>query len=193
MVASQSQLDILWNGYMQLTLNHGWRNDDFYMTIDYICDNLIFLKGLHNNPMEIKQNLKLDAIIKVYNNIQKYDQSKMAAGQQRNGRPDDKLKGLYGFVELMIVRSFYNTLKRLKYRRKLCVYGDTVAVTNINKNNNNNTTETEYGDNDLLSSLASIEIVDIDCKIDTERRIARAIVFERYLDTLEGKRVKAKR
>lgn len=189
MVASQSQLDILWSGYVALTINHGWRNDDFYMTIDYICDNLIFLKGLHNNPIEIKQNLKLDAIIKVYNNIQKYDQNKMAAGQQRNGRPDDRLKGLYGFLELMIVRSFYNTLKRLKNRRKLCVYGDTVAVTNINKNN----TETDYGDNDLLSSLASIERVDIDSKIDTERRIARAIAFERYLDILEKKHVKAKR
>lgn len=187
MIASPSQLDILWKGFHAISKDLAWRDDDFYMTLDNICDNLIFLKKLHHNHTELRENMKLMAIIKVYGNIYKYDGTKMKNGQLKHGKETNQLKGLYGFVELMIVRSFYNTLMRAKNKTKMhtgvgnnvCVHGNEMDIEGHVENSGNHAIQ-----------LASIVHVDIDNEIDDEARLARAAEFNRKLDTLEGKHVK---
>lgn len=170
MILTNNQLNDLWAEYENAIVTPDYKSDTLFLLLLHICTNLIVIKQMYAYEKELKDTMVLNAIIKCYKSITKYDTIKGLAGQKSKGHPQNKKKSLYGFIELCIIRSFFNSIKTYNSKK----------VTEINIS----FYTTDEGQKPR--ELADIQYNDVDIRIDNERKAARAAAFNIRLDEIEN-------
>lgn len=181
MLLSNEKLNLLVDESNKLIADPQYRSGEMYLVLNDLANELICVskKKYWKFPVEVKDQLVLDAITKCYIKIPRFNFDKASAKRIEKGYEVDYPKSIYRYVEVIIVTSFLSTLEVVIRKNIKTESIDTIGYK-------------KRHDDDGGCELASLSFDDIDARIDSERAEKRAIEFEARLDLIEKNQKKGK-
>lgn len=176
MILKPNELDTLVRECNLLIADKDYKSPDCYMILSTLIEGLINVSGYRKYPMEIKEQLALDAIIRCYTKIPRYSSAKADEARAKSGYAPDHNRAIHKYCEVIIVTSFLTSLATISRKHMNSISIDCAGIKLSNK-----------GDGDHSIELVYIEKEDIDAIIDAETIAERARLFEERLDKIERK------
>lgn len=174
MLISNDELKILVQETNKILINNSYQSPAIYTIFSTICRAVMNNRGYFYYPAEVIDKAELDAIIKMYKAIPRFNITKGNESRLNRGLSIDYGKSLYRYLEITVYHSFLTTFSRINSKQlsndKVIRLGEY---------------HPDSEDYNASFDICSIEYEDIDAKIDEEDRLDRQAKFEAKLDRLE--------
>ena len=174
MMLLNAELDILALESDKLILNPEYRSEVLYSVLHSFIYHIYNLKRYRGYPSYVLETAELNAIIKCYKAIPKYNKTTADKARIDKGYKTDHKRGLYRFLEVVITNSLLTTFSKINKRqnneRKM------VSLDDYNE------------DGDAVLELADIKyngIAEIENEIDRKAAAIRASEFEEILNRIQ--------
>lgn len=177
MTLNEADLDILVAECKRLMADSEYKSPSFYAIISKMIQQLIRIYRYQRYPVDLKEQLELDAIIRCYRKIPRFNLERATIARAKHGYLPNEPRSFHSFVQLIIVSSFYTTLASHKKKQAVYVPLDFFGITSSTVMVDLDNQYTMQTDNPIKSDSAyEISMLlhdDIDALIDSQRQCER--------------------
>ena len=173
----------------KLIADKNYKSPECYTILSHMIKQLINIHGYYRFPTDVIERLELDAIIRCYTKIPRFDMQRAVVARASKGYAPDVGRSYHTYVQLIITCSFLTTIASVKSKHiesvPIDILGKGMTNTYVQLGNDitNKTDNTARAD--TTYELAYLKAEDLDALLDAETVATRKANFNARLDRLE--------